>query len=257
MENNTDLKEFRINQEGLLPIFQKDVYEYYLTVSKDVNEIEVEAVSENPNSKIQISGNNNLQLGENTIQIRVISPDENEEKIYSIQVTKTDNEEIANSNLEILAIENASLEPAFDSNITNYKTEVSNEIRNLNIFAVPENENAKIEIKGAYELDVGNNFVDISVTSEDGRIQKNYKIEVYRRNRQENNLYEKQQEENEEKIQEILEVQGIDENYNTEKLSLESRYYISDNNSIKILILSLILILISIILIFKIRNNKK
>ena len=146
MENNTDLKEFRINQEGLLPIFQKDVYEYYLTVSKDVNEIEVEAVSENPNSKIQISGNNNLQLGENTIQIRVISPDENEEKIYSIQVTKTDNEEIANSNLEILAIENASLEPAFDSNITNYKTEVSNEIRNLNIFAVPENENAKIEM---------------------------------------------------------------------------------------------------------------
>jgi len=69
--------------------------------------------------------------------------------------------------------------------------------------------------------------------------------------------FKKQKEENEEKIQEILEVQGIDENYNTEKLSLESMYYISDNNSIKILILSLILILISIILIFKIRNNKK
>lgn len=141
-----NLKELRINQEGILPSFDKDIYEYYLTISEDVNDLEIEAIPENLNSRVEISGNTNLQNGENLITVKVISDDE-EDTIYNIQVIKTNNVQLSNNNLEILSVENVELEPAFDKNITSYNLEVPNNVVNLNILAIPENENAKIEVK--------------------------------------------------------------------------------------------------------------
>lgn len=138
------LKELRINQEGILPSFEPDITEYYLTVSEEINKIDVEAIPENSNSKVEIIGNDNLQIGENLITVNVIGEKENLN--YNIHVLKTNNYKSSNNNLEILSIENGLLEPPFDSNITEYKLEVPYDVKNLNVWAVPENENAVIEI---------------------------------------------------------------------------------------------------------------
>lgn len=138
------LKELRINQEGILPSFEPDITEYYLTVSEEINKIDVEAIPENSNSKVEIIGNDNLQIGENLITVNVIGEKENLN--YNIHVLKTNNYKSSNNNLEILSIENGLLEPPFDSNITEYELEVPYESKNLNILAIPENENAKVEI---------------------------------------------------------------------------------------------------------------
>lgn len=138
------LKELRINQEGILPSFEPDITEYYLTVSEEINKIDVEAIPENSNSKVEIIGNDNLQIGENLITVNVI--EEKENLNYNIHVLKTNNYKSSNNNLEILSIENGLLEPPFDSNITEYKLEVPYDVKNLNVWAVPENENAVIEI---------------------------------------------------------------------------------------------------------------
>lgn len=136
------LKNLRINHEGILPSFSPDIKEYYLTVSENINKIDVEAIPENPNLKVEITGNDNLKIGENLITINVTGEDE----IYNIHVLKTDNYENLNNNLEVLSIENGLLDPPFDSNITEYKLEVMYDVKNLNILAVPENEDAIIEI---------------------------------------------------------------------------------------------------------------
>ena len=61
-----------------------------------------------------------LKIGLNSVKIKVISQDKTEEKVYELRVTKTDNLDSANTNLEILAIENYLLYPPFENSITQY-----------------------------------------------------------------------------------------------------------------------------------------
>ena len=58
---NADLQAIRINQEGLVPNFQTDIYKYDLVVSNDINDVEVLAIAENPNAKINITGNTRIK----------------------------------------------------------------------------------------------------------------------------------------------------------------------------------------------------
>lgn len=163
--NNADLKSLRLDIEGITPNFKKDTYEYYLTIPNDIRDIEVLAASENPNANVEIGGNSDLKEGLNVINITVISEDKTNQNTYTIQVTKTANLELANNNLEILAIENTLLYPPFDYIETNYKTEISNELETINILAIPQNENAVVNIIGKDNLKIGNNLVTIVLTA--------------------------------------------------------------------------------------------
>lgn len=248
----SNLKELRINQEGILPSFDKDIYDYYLTINEDIDSLQIEAIPENPSSKIEIIGNNKLNEDENTISIKVIL--DGEETVYTIKVVKTKNIELSNCNLEVLAIENELFEPAFDSNITDYKLEVPNNITSLNVFAVPESENSKIEISGINELEVGDNLVEIIVTSPNQKMKKKYSLHVYRKTRKETNEDEETQKENNEKVQELL--SETNNEYNVEKTKLEVTQYKSNNNVIEIGILfSILFVLLIILALFKSKKN--
>ena len=120
-KDNAMLEVLRLDKEGIIPNFDKNIYDYYLTVNNDVDYIDILAISENRNSNIEIIGNNNLKEGLNVITIKVISEDKTQSREYKIQVTKTNNIELANTNLENLAIEGILLNPPFDTNITHYK----------------------------------------------------------------------------------------------------------------------------------------
>lgn len=180
-----NLEVLRLDKEGMVPPFDKDVYEYYLTVTDDITDINVEAISENSNDIIEINGNTNLKEGLNTVEVKVMSEDRIQESIYKIQVMRTNNVELANTNLEILAIENVLLNPPFDINETNYEVEVENEVKKLNVLAIPEDENSKVEIVGTDNLKVGDNFITISVTAPNGYTTKEYQIKVYRKDQEE------------------------------------------------------------------------
>lgn len=194
--SNANLQAFRLNYEGLTPKFDKEIYEYYLTIPDTINDLEVLTVAENPDATVEITGNTNLKEGSNIINIQVISKDKTQKRLYSIQVTKTANLELANTNLEILAIEDVLLNPPFDINETNYKVEVSNNSTSINIFAVPENEQAIVEISGKDNLKEGNNLVTVLVTAQNGFTKKKYQVEVYRRNAQQEKKYQEEIEEN-------------------------------------------------------------
>ena len=218
---NTELQTLRLDKEGLTPEFNKNIYEYYLTITNDINNIDVLATPENPKSTIEITGNTNLKQGLNNINIKVISEDKTESKDYVIQVTKTDDLELANTNLETLAIQDTLLYPEFNINTTKYKAEVSNEIKNLNILAIPENEKATVEIQGKDNIKEGNNLIKINVIAPNGFTTKKYEIIVYKRNQEEEMKYVQEQKDNEEKLEEI---------YKAEKLSNEDKKEIDDKN---------------------------
>lgn len=208
-----DLKELRIDKEGMNPQFEKDIYEYYLTVSNDTHDLEVTAISENSNDDIKITGNKNLKEGLNKINVQVISEDKKQEKIYTIEVTKTANAELANTNLETLEIENTLLNPPFSIDETKYKTEISNEQDSINILAIPQNEKARVKITGKDNLKVGNNLVTIVVTAPNGFTKKKYQINVKRRNTEEEVEYKKEEEMQKEQIQQAYEAEKLSTDY--------------------------------------------
>ena len=192
-DNNANLKIMRLNMEGVNPDFDKDITEYYLIVDESIDNIDVTAVAENNDANVEISGNKGLKNGVNTIKIEVTSKDKTTKKDYIINVTKTDNIAKANTNLETLAAEYYTLSPEYNANVTNYNVEVSNLTNDLNILAIPEDEDAMVEISGNKNLKVGKNKVIISVTAENGITKKDYLINVYKRNEEEEKENEQEQ----------------------------------------------------------------
>lgn len=132
--------------------------------------------------------------------------------MYEIKVTKTDNLASANTNLEILAIENYLLNPPFENNITQYKLNVSNDTINLNVFAVPESEQGKVTISGNENLKEGNNNITVTVTAPNGITKREYKIIAYRRNKNEEENYNKEQEEQKGNLEEAYEMEKTSAN---------------------------------------------
>lgn len=191
---NVNLKELHLNIEGISPSFNKDTTEYYLVISNLINDIDVDASAEDASAKISITGNKDLKLGNNKIEIIVTSADGKTSKTYVINVSKTEDKNLGNSNLENLAIENVNIIPEFSSDILSYFAEVESDIESLNILAVPQNENAKAQISGNDNLQFGDNIVEVKVIAEDGITTKKYSILVHRKTQEEEDSQNKTKE---------------------------------------------------------------
>ena len=228
-QNSTQLKSLRLNVEGIVPDFETDIYDYSLTLPeqlKEIKEIEVQTIAENENAKIEVSGNKNLKDGLNIINVVVTNQEKRQE--YKIKVTKTQNLEMANTNLENLAIEYAILSPEFNNQITRYNTQVANEINQLNILAIPENEQGKVEILGNNNLNEGNNKIEIKVTAPNGFTQRIYEINVYKRNKQEEAIYDQEVDKVKKRLEEAYSVnKEVSENDNSGETMN------NDNNEVK------------------------
>ncbi len=137
------------------------------------------------------------------------------------------------------------LSPSFDNKTTEYKLDISSNITSLRILAIPENENAKVEITGNDDLKTGSNQINISVTAQNGTTKRNYKIIVYKRNEDEQAKFEKEQEEQKDKLQEAYNTKKTSANTNETNISVQSREERSRNYLIilGIIILSIIVVL--------------
>ena len=249
--SNSKLQNLRLNIEGLVPEFNKDVFDYYLTINNNINNLEILTVPENKNSKIDIIGNENLKEGLNIIKVQITSEDNTSSSSYTINVTKTNNIEDANTNLETLAIQNYLLYPNFDNTVTNYNVEVSNDTNNINLLAIPEDEEAKIEIDKNDKLQEGNNTIKITVTAKNNYTKKVYNINVYKRNENEEKEYKLEQEENEELLNSIQKT-STSQDDNNNQIQTEEQ-----NKDIYLIITLIILLIILIFMkIIRVKRNK-
>lgn len=200
LSSNSYLKSLQLNVEGISPKFNKSTTQYYITVSNLVNSINVTAKPEDSEAKVAISGNTDLKIGVNKINIIVTAQNGKNKRTYTINVTKTDDPNKANSNLENLAIENNVLIPEFSAEVTDYAIDLQQDLDSLNILAVPQNENAKVEILGNGNLKIGENKIQINVIAEDKVSIKTYTIIVNKKENievinQEENINQNQNEE--------------------------------------------------------------
>ena len=244
--NNALLKILRTNQEEIIPKFDTNIKEYYLTTNKEIHKLDITAIPDNPDSKVEIIGNENFIQGKNIVEIKVTSPNEEITNSYKIYITKTKDLEKANTNLENLAVENTILYPSFDSTITEYKLEIEPNVDKLNILAIPENPKAKVTIQGNEMLKTGDNEILINVLSEDGISSINYKIIAHKRNDEEQKQYIDQEEKQSEILNDLLEEANIEQGVENENIEEEK---IRENNESNVNFRHIILIVTIVIII--------
>lgn len=90
--NNSDdgfgLSSLEVNGMTLTPNFKTGTYEYAIELSEDLSSLDIEAIATDEDATIEILGNENLQLGENTITILVRNEKTDETATYQIIVNK-------------------------------------------------------------------------------------------------------------------------------------------------------------------------
>lgn len=259
---SANLDILRLSHEGISPQFDTNVTEYYITVDKSVDTLDVEAIPENPNAKVEVSGSGKMILGKNAITIKVTSEDGTQSKTYTIYVTKTDDIEKANANLETLAIRQGTLIPEFsDVQYTEYRVEIDNSIETIDILAIPQNQNANVTIQKDDVMQIGDNKILINVTAEDGITNKKYEVTVHRRTEEEQKVYEKEQQEQIGKAEKLMAiVNNISDNnneLNQENVldEVEEKTETKEKNNVIIIIIACILVVLIVFLIIKKSKN--
>ncbi|MEG0566576.1 MAG: cadherin-like beta sandwich domain-containing protein, partial [Hungatella sp.] len=82
------LSDLKISPGTLTPAFSPEVEAYTATVGADTTKIVVSATSTDEKAQVAISGNEELQMGDNAVVCKVIAEDGATVKNYTIQVTK-------------------------------------------------------------------------------------------------------------------------------------------------------------------------
>lgn len=254
-DNNAKLSILRLDKEGISPEFDKNIKEYYFIADESISKLEVTAIPENSGATVSITGNNNLKIGLNTINIKITSKDQTQTEEYKIYVTKTNDVKKANANLENLAVEQATLVPEFDSDITEYKIDVDHNIDKLKILAVPQNQKATVKITGAENLVEGDNKIEIIVLAEGGITNKKYKITAHRKTEVEEIQEQEEEKTQAEKLSAILEEQA--NTITKEEQELQSKEAEETQNKTIIIVLSILaIVVIGMIIIYIIKRTK-
>ena len=253
-ENNANLEIMRLNQESIEPDFSPNITEYYLVVDEKIKNLDIIAIPANIKADVKISGNENLKKGLNTIKILVTSEDKTKRKEYIINVTKTNNIDSTNTDLETLAIENVILIPEYQANITDYSVEVSKDTNELNILAVPSDEDARVEIIGEKRLKTGDNSVKIVVTARNGITTKDYKINVHKRTDNEEVLKKQEQIDKMEESNQIMKQKEKEEGL--EKIENEEETKQDKHNVISIIGVVLAIMVIGITVLRIVKRRK-
>lgn len=100
MEEGFGLSELTIQGLELDPEFKTDIYEYKVELKEDLEKLNITTLATKANSNIEITGNENLQEGENIITIIVKGENEAETVAYQIIVNKTVEKKEVISNVE-------------------------------------------------------------------------------------------------------------------------------------------------------------
>ncbi|WP_166082359.1 cadherin-like beta sandwich domain-containing protein [Erysipelothrix anatis] len=161
---------------NLVPAFSRDVTHYQATVGKEIVNLNLNVISEDPNSRIVIEGANNLKPGHNIVTIKVIAADQSERSI-SIDVMKGTAE--TSGKLSALSVGAYAINPGFQEDVLYYTMSVENSVTSLAVTATPKFGNTSVNISGNQKLYPGMNYIKVHATGADG-VMSTYVVEVNR-----------------------------------------------------------------------------
>ena len=163
-EANKNLEYLRIDGYEMYPEFNKNTINYYVIIPEGVTSLDIDAEPEVEGAIVKISGNTRLTKKENTIRVRVTAVD-GTSRTYTITASR---EPEVNLKLSNLQIEGVNLDQSFNESTYYYTSTLEDtELEKLNITAVANDPDAKIEIIGADKLENGRNLINVVVENDE------------------------------------------------------------------------------------------
>lgn len=151
--------------------FSKDVTNYEITVLKNVDTLNITPTATDLDAKVDVNAPSTLKIGENTITITVTN--DGNVKVYTIKVTKLDQEDKSLANLKFLKVEGFDLD--FKEDKYEYDLKIG-DINALNIDYETINPDSTVQITGNMDL-VDGSIVKIRVTYTSG-LTNVYRINI-------------------------------------------------------------------------------
>jgi len=100
-DTDTSLQQLSAIDYTIEPAFSPDIYEYAVSVHYYTESIEIVAVPNNPDAQVTIDGTDNLIVGQNTVLVRVISPQGDIQETYTILVDRPEEPEPAEAPISV------------------------------------------------------------------------------------------------------------------------------------------------------------
>ncbi|MCM1053645.1 MAG: cadherin-like beta sandwich domain-containing protein [Ruminococcus sp.] len=173
--NDNYLSNLGVSGFAISPSFNKDNPNYTITVPYDVEKLDLYYTTSNNKAKVKIIGNDELLVGKvNTVQVQVTAED-GSVRVYTINATRSAKE--SDNKLKELSTGEFKLSPSFDKDIYNYTVKVKPGTDKLDLTAIAESSDAKVEILGNENFKTGNNTVLVKVTDKNG-FTRIYQIDV-------------------------------------------------------------------------------
>jgi len=185
--DNSKLERLEIAEGVITPEFDNSVKEYSINVGNDITKLSIAAVADSSKATVSITGNEELQVGDNIIEI-VVKAEDGSTSTYKILAKRAEPE----LSLQTLTVSYTDkngekvdliLNPEFIFNMYEYSidTILPHTVKTLDVVSIANRENAKIEIIGNEELKTGENLITIKVTLTDEaglEEQKTYTLKV-------------------------------------------------------------------------------
>lgn len=185
LSSDSSLSNLTVDGHTLSPAFDPNTTSYKVTIPNDETSIDVNAIVNDPNAKVTITGNKNLSVGKNNIIVEVVAQD-GSKRVYTIEATRKPSSNVvvstpksSNANLKSISGVPGLI---FSSDQTTYDVVVPFETTELDVSALPVDPKAKVSITNSKlsNLEVGKTrTVTIVVTAEDSSV-KVYTINVKR-----------------------------------------------------------------------------
>ena len=172
LANEVVLSSLKPSKGELSPKFDPKVTDYKLVVSMDTEKISLTGAAKDG---LTVSGNlkdKEILPGTNKFTISVSASD-NTKKDYIIDIIRQKDDAYLSS----LSLSSGAFN--FDRKTFMYETTVVYDTLNVDVRAVPEQQSAKVEITGGKDLQVGENLIEVKVTSETESVNT-YKIKLIR-----------------------------------------------------------------------------
>ncbi len=151
--------------------FNRNTFEYSLTVDHEINRIRIVAIKEDPNASVKEDAMYDLKVYRNVINI-VVTSENGAKRTYTIVVMRKDalgNTSLLSSNTELksLSIEGYPLQ--FSPLITEYRLTVENIVDNVLILAQAADDRSSVIIDNVSLLQLGENRIQVTVVAPNGQ----------------------------------------------------------------------------------------
>lgn len=187
--NNSDTSLASLAVSPFQINFNNSVTEYTVTAEHDLTSVEVTATATSPTTTVSGIGTYTLKDYLNTIEV-ITTAEDGSQASYKIKIKRKDSDgrtAVAKKSDKDASSKDNTLKDIviigydidFNSEKTEYSITVKPNTGSLMIRAVPNNGEAKVEVKGGDDIKVGDNIIKIIVTAENGET-KEYQIKVKR-----------------------------------------------------------------------------